>query len=60
MWILKNLSQNSKADDSGPVFYKNGIVFTSDRKSGANPLKQKSGWTGSDFLKEFIIAKLTP
>lgn len=46
---LKNFPQNSKADDSGPVFYKGGIVFTSDRKSGINPLKQKSGWTGRDF-----------
>jgi hypothetical protein len=48
---IKPFSQNSKSDDSGPVFYKNGIVFASDRKSGLNPLKQKSGWTGRDFLR---------
>ena len=48
---VNTFSQNSRSDDSGPVFYKNGIVFTSDRKSGVNPLKQKSGWTGRDFLR---------
>ncbi len=48
---INSFSQNSKSDDSGPVFYKDGIVFTSDRNSGLNPLKQKSGWTGRDFLR---------
>ncbi len=48
---IKPFQQNSKSDDSGPVFYKDGIVFTSDRNSGVNPLKQKSGWTGRDFLR---------
>jgi outer membrane protein OmpA-like peptidoglycan-associated protein len=50
---VNSFSQNSRSDDSGPVFYKDGIVFTSDRKSGVNPLKQKSGWTGRDFLKMY-------
>jgi len=50
---INSFVQNSKADDSGPVFYKNGIVFTSDRKSGINPLKQKTGWTGRDYLKMY-------
>lgn len=42
---------NSDADDSSPVFFNNGIVFSSDRKQGIKLLKQKSGWTGRDYLR---------
>jgi len=43
-------SQNSDADDSAPVFFNGGIVFSSDRKMGVKLLKQKSGTTGRDFI----------
>lgn len=38
------------ADDSTPVFWQDGIVFSSDRNPGVKILKQKSGFTGRDFL----------
>jgi tetratricopeptide (TPR) repeat protein/outer membrane protein OmpA-like peptidoglycan-associated protein len=41
---------NSDADDSAPVIFKNGLVFSSDRNLGFKPLKEKSGATGRDFL----------
>ena len=41
---------NSEADDSAPLIYNNTIVFSSDRKQGVKLLKQKSGWTGRDFI----------
>ncbi|MEM8908743.1 MAG: tetratricopeptide repeat protein, partial [Bacteroidota bacterium] len=42
--------QNSEGDDTAPVFFNGGIVFSSDRKMGAKLLKQKSGTTGRDFI----------
>jgi outer membrane protein OmpA-like peptidoglycan-associated protein/tetratricopeptide (TPR) repeat protein len=41
---------NSDADDSTPVFWKDNIVFSSDRKMGVKLMKEKSGWTGRDYL----------
>jgi outer membrane protein OmpA-like peptidoglycan-associated protein len=46
---------NSIADDNAPVFWKDKIVFTSDRKVGIKLLKKKSGWTGRDFLKLYTV-----
>lgn len=48
---VKPFEYNSKVDDHAPVYYNNQIVFASDRKSGPNLMKEKSGWTGRDFLK---------
>ena len=49
--IVKPFEFNSQVDDHAPVYYNNKIVFASDRKSGPNLMKEKSGWTGRDFLK---------
>ena len=48
---VKPFEFNSNVDDHAPVYYNNKIVFASDRKSGPNLMKEKSGWTGRDFLK---------
>ncbi len=45
---------NSEADDNTPAFWFGGLVFTSDRASGAALLKEKSDWTGRDFLKLYF------
>lgn len=50
---IDEFSQNSEADDSNPVYWNDGIVFSSDRNPGVKLLKQKSGWTGRDFLNLF-------
>ncbi len=42
---------NSPADELSPVFFDGGIVFTSDRSPGMRLLKEKSGWTGRDYLQ---------
>jgi WD40-like Beta Propeller Repeat/Tetratricopeptide repeat len=41
---------NSDADDNSPSFWREKVIFSSDRKSGFNPLKQRSGATGRDFI----------
>ncbi|MCB0661280.1 MAG: PD40 domain-containing protein [Saprospiraceae bacterium] len=48
---IEEFSQNSTADDNGPVFWMDKIVFTSDRNAGLKLLQKKSGTTGRDFLK---------
>ena len=47
---VDEFSQNSDADDSTPVYWGQGIVFSSDRKMGLKLMKEKSGWTGRDYL----------
>lgn len=51
---IKAFPHNSEADDSSPVFFNNGIVFSSDRKQGLKLLKQKSGWTGRDYVRLYF------
>ena len=47
---VKPFPYNSEADDNAPIVWKGGILFSSDRKTGVKLLKEKSGWTGRDFL----------
>jgi outer membrane protein OmpA-like peptidoglycan-associated protein len=51
---IEEFNYNSEADDNSPVLTKDGLVFTSDRASGKALLKEKSGWTGRDFLKLWV------
>ncbi len=55
---IEEFSQNSAADDSNPVFWGNAIVFSSDRNSGIKIMKQKSGWTGRDFINLYSSERL--
>lgn len=52
--------QNSDADDNSPAFWEGGIVFSSDRNTGIRFLKEKSGWTGRDFIRLYYAAELSP
>lgn len=47
---------NSDADDNAPVLWNNGVVFSSDRKQGVKFMKEKSGWTGRDYLDLYFSA----
>lgn len=55
---VRPFAHNSDADDNSPVIWKNGILFSSDRKSGVKLLKEKSGWTGRDFLDLYYSSAL--
>lgn len=46
---------NSEVDDNAPVYWGSQIVFCSDRKQGTKLLKQKSGWTGRDFINLYQV-----
>lgn len=49
--MLENV--NTPYDDFGPAFYKNGIVFSSERDKGA-AVKRTFAWTGRPFLELFF------
>jgi outer membrane protein OmpA-like peptidoglycan-associated protein/tetratricopeptide (TPR) repeat protein len=51
---VEEFGYNSEADDNSPVLGKDGLVFTSDRATGRALLKEKSDWTGRDFLKLWV------
>ena len=56
-YIVKNVeafAHNSESDDSAPVFFRDGIAFSSDRKTSARILKKKSSFTGRDFLSIYL------
>ncbi len=48
---ISSFSQNSEVDDNAPVFWDNGIVFTSDRKGKIKFLDTKSGATDRNYLR---------
>lgn len=48
---ITSFSQNSEQDDNAPVFWDNGIVFTSDRKGKLKFLDTKSGATDRNYLR---------
>ena len=56
---ITSFAQNSEQDDSAPVFWDNGIVFTSDRKGKLKFLDTKSGATDRNYLRLYH-SKLQP
>lgn len=56
---IREFSHNSPADDNAPLRWQDGILFSSDRQTGVKLLKEKSGWTGRDFLDLYFSEKLT-
>ncbi len=48
---------NSDADDNAPILNRKGLIFSSDRKQGLKLMKEKSGWTGRDYLNLYISEK---
>lgn len=56
---VREFPRNSDADDNAPIDWQGGILFSSDRNSGGlNLVKEKSGWTGRDFLDIYFSEKL--
>jgi outer membrane protein OmpA-like peptidoglycan-associated protein/tetratricopeptide (TPR) repeat protein len=53
---VRNLvSVNTKWSEFGPVFYKDGIVFTSDRQE--KNIEKTAGWTNSNYLDMYLAKK---
>ncbi len=56
--VIKTFAQNSEEDDNSPVFWDNGIVFTSDRKGKVKFLDTKSGATDRSYLRLYHSEQL--
>lgn len=54
---IQEFVHNSEADDNAAVAWDGGIVFSSDRKSGVKLMKEKSGWTGREYLNIYFSKK---
>ncbi len=54
---IKEFAFNSDADDNAPIVSRKGLIFSSDRKQGLKLMKEKSGWTGRDYLNLYISEK---
>ncbi len=54
---IQEFAYNSPADDNAPILVKNGLIFSSDRQQGAKLLKEKSGWTGRDYLNLYFAPR---
>lgn len=49
---------NTEADEHAAVPWEGGLVFTSDRPHGIHPFREKSRWTGRDYLSLFFSRPL--
>jgi len=51
---IQDCDFNSASDDFSPFFYKNGLVFTSERDT--NPIVHRThNWTGNPFLELYYV-----
>lgn len=50
----RELPFNSDGDDHAAIPWEDGLLFTSDRSPGLHLLKEKSEWTGRDYLSLFF------
>ena len=51
---LKPFEYNSKYSDFAPAYYKNGLIFSSDRDTG-NLAKYRHTWNSKDFLDLYKV-----
>ena len=54
IYEISHLEFNSNLDDFSPSFYKDGLVFASERDQGA-AIRRTHSWTGHPFLELFKI-----
>ena len=54
IYDVKRATFNSELDDFGSTFYKDGIVFASERDKGV-AFKRQHSWTGEPFLDLYFV-----
>ncbi|MEL6926953.1 MAG: hypothetical protein AAFO94_23140, partial [Bacteroidota bacterium] len=54
IYEVTNLEFNSNLDDFSPLYYKDGLVFASERDQGA-AIRRTHVWTGHPFLELFKV-----
>ncbi len=53
-YTLKSFAYNSKYSDFAPTYYKQGLIFSSDRDTG-NLARYRHTWNGKDFLDLYKV-----
>lgn len=53
IYVLEHLPFNSNLDDNSPAYYKDGLVFSSERDLGSI-VKREHTWTGLPFLEIYF------
>ncbi len=54
IYAVKRTQFNSNLDDFGAAFYKDGIIFASERDKGS-AVKRSHSWTGEPFLDLYFV-----
>jgi outer membrane protein OmpA-like peptidoglycan-associated protein len=54
VYVVKRGTFNSNLDDFGSTFYKDGIIFASERDKGS-AVKRNHCWTGQPFLDLYFV-----
>jgi len=56
---IQEFAFNTEADDNAPIYTIRGLLFSSDRpQGGIKILKEKSGWTGRDYLNLYLSERM--
>jgi outer membrane protein OmpA-like peptidoglycan-associated protein len=56
-WSVYFLNLNTQSSEYSPVFYKNGLIFSSNRKT-SRPVKRVFQWDQSPFTNLYFVPKL--
>lgn len=51
---INHLAINTNAEDFGPAYYNNQIVFASSRRKGSHPIKRIYNWNNKPFLDLYV------
>jgi outer membrane protein OmpA-like peptidoglycan-associated protein len=57
-WSVYFLNLNTQSSEYSPVFYKNGLIFSSNRKT-STPVKRVFQWDQSPFTNLYFVPKLS-
>jgi outer membrane protein OmpA-like peptidoglycan-associated protein len=56
-WSVYFLNLNTQSSEYSPVYYKNGLIFSSNRKTH-NPIKRVFQWDQTPFTNLYFVPKL--
>jgi tetratricopeptide (TPR) repeat protein/outer membrane protein OmpA-like peptidoglycan-associated protein len=55
---INPFSENSDADENAPVFFKNKLLFASDRSTGYKAFKETNQTTGREYIRVWSAQKI--
>ncbi len=57
IYEIENMPFNTNLDDFSPMFFSEGIVFSSEYQDSGNPIKRTHTWTGNPFLELYYVER---